>query len=89
MRSNARLASLVEEQHAQIVNLQQKPEPLLPANGGLTEQSAALVKTQTELVPYGEVPLSGARSDKLRRDPLARLKAEIFHGRLQYRHLHR
>jgi len=82
MRSNARLASLVEEQHAQIVNLQQKPEPLLPANGGITEQSAALVKTQTEFVPYGEVPLSGPRSDKLR-EILARLKAEHFHGRLQ------
>jgi CheY-like chemotaxis protein len=82
MRSNARLASLVEEQHAQIVNLQQKPEPLLPASGGITEQSAAHVKTQTELVPYGDVPLSGPRSDKLR-EILARLKAENFHGRLQ------
>lgn len=81
MRSNARLAALVEEQHAQIVNLQQKPEPL-PSNAGITAQAAASQRMQTELVPYGEVPLSGARSDKLR-ELVTRLKAENFGGRLQ------
>jgi CheY-like chemotaxis protein len=78
MRSNARLAAIVEEQHAQIVNLQQKPEPL--ANSAAAAQAA--VKTQTELVAYGEAPLAGARSDKLR-EIISRLKAENFRGRLR------
>jgi CheY-like chemotaxis protein len=80
MRSNARLATIVEEQHAQIVNLQQRPEPLAPP--GSAAQSANSVKTQTELVPYGEVPLSGARSDKLR-ELIGRLKADNFQGQLR------
>jgi hypothetical protein len=60
------------------VNLQQKPEALVPTS---TANAAEATKTQIELVPYGEVPLSGARSDKLR-ELVARLKANSFHGRL-------
>jgi CheY-like chemotaxis protein len=81
MHSNAHLAALVEEQHAQIVNLQQPPEPRVRSSSGLTDQAATALKTQTELVPYGEVPLSGARSDKLR-EIVTLLKAQNFHGRL-------
>jgi CheY-like chemotaxis protein len=82
MRSNARLAAIVEEQHAQIVNLQQKPETLASSGSAATSQAADHSKTQTELVPYGDVPLSGARSDKLR-ELVTRLKSESFHGRLR------
>lgn len=81
MRSNARLASIVEEQHAQIVNLQQQPAEPVPAVSDITGQALAAARTQVELVPYGEVPLSGARVEKLR-DIIARLKADKFHGRL-------
>jgi CheY-like chemotaxis protein len=81
MRSNARLAAIVEEQHAQIVNLQQQPEPLVPPVSGITGQALAVSKTQTELVPYGEAPLSGARVEKMR-DIIEQLKTEKFHGRL-------
>lgn len=82
MRSNARLAAIVEEQHAQIVNLQQKPEPLVSAESGIAAQAAIAVKTQTESVPYGDVPLSGPRTDKLR-EIISQLKADHFHGRLK------
>jgi hypothetical protein len=77
MQSNAHLAALVEEQQSQLSALQQAAQSR-PAELASTAQPNR-VTVETEPVPYGEAPLSGARLDRLR-EFLADLKADGFRG---------
>jgi len=55
------------------------------AAGGTAEGAArSEAVTVTELVPYGEVPLAGARLESLRK-VVARLRTEGFHGVIEVR----
>jgi CheY-like chemotaxis protein len=88
--TNARLASVVTEQKGQLDSLsrdvaQLRFTPPVESTPDATQSAAAVpivpasTARQTELVPYGEPPLSGARLDRLR-DLLDRLKAQNFKG---------
>ena len=81
MQSNAHLASVVQEQQAQLATLQQnvRASALLqaPAMAPAVPGSAA-----AEPVPYGEAPLSGARLERLR-DLIDGLRARNFRGKIK------
>jgi CheY-like chemotaxis protein len=77
MQSNAHLAAVVEEQQSQLSALQQAAQARPIELASTAQPRRATV--ETEPVPYGEAPLSGARLDRLR-DFLADLKADGFHG---------
>jgi CheY-like chemotaxis protein len=78
MESNARLASVVEEQQSQLAAVQQSLQrPAAPLAAARAE-----AERESELVPYGEAPLSGARLERLRAI-LDALKASGFRGRLK------
>jgi len=72
--NNSRLAQLVAEQQVQINELRDAPPDTVPAAAG-----AGIPEVETEIVGYGEAPLSGARVEKLR-SLLSRLRAESFRG---------
>jgi CheY-like chemotaxis protein len=80
MQSNARLASVVEEQQAQMAAIQQSLQSQTAPV--LTAAARADAEKESELVPYGEAPLSGARLERLRAI-LDGLKASGFRGRLK------
>ena len=77
MQSNAHLAALVEEQQSQLSQLQQaaRSQPVELASAAQPRRATI----ETEPVPYGEAPLSGARLERLR-EFLADLKADGFRG---------
>ncbi len=76
--ANSRLAQLVAEQQTQINALRDAPPDTSPAAGALPAGLRS-AEVETEIVGYGEAPLSGARVEKLR-SLLARLRAESFRG---------
>jgi hypothetical protein len=80
--SNARLSSVVEEQQAQLASLQQSAgaQAEMQTAALVTPPSAAPVESET--VPYGEIPLSGARIDRLR-EMIDHLKADGFRGKIK------
>jgi CheY-like chemotaxis protein len=78
MRSNARLAAVIEDQHAQLISMRHALAQ--PNTGGLTAaQSASSNLIEAEPVAYGEAPLAGARLDRLR-SLIAELQANGFKG---------
>jgi hypothetical protein len=78
MQSNARLASVVEEQQLHLAALQ-KAATAMAATAAAASQAD---NPEIEPVPYGETPLSGARLDKFR-DMIERLRAQGFHGKVK------
>jgi CheY-like chemotaxis protein len=81
MQANARLSSVVEEQQAQLATLQQSLKAqVADSSSELGSVAGALV--ESESVPYGEAPLSGARLERLR-DLVSKLKDQGFRGRVR------
>lgn len=82
MQSNARLASVVEEQQSQLATLQASLKALASAgeNGGSDTVTGTLV--ESEPVPYGEAPLAGTRLERLR-EIVNKLRATGFNGRVR------
>jgi CheY-like chemotaxis protein len=82
MQSNASLAAIVEEQQSQLATLQQtvNAHPALDATASTAKPAAPPVESET--VPYGEIPLSGARIDRLR-ELIEQLRAEDFRGKIK------
>jgi CheY-like chemotaxis protein len=81
MQSNTRLASVVEEQQAQLATLQQSLKATASdSSGDGTSVAGALV--ESESVPYGEAPLAGARLERLR-DMVTKLRSQGFRGRVR------
>jgi hypothetical protein len=75
------LSSVVEEQQAQLATLQQSLKA--PTLDSATEpQSVAGALVESESVPYGEAPLSGARLERLR-DMVTKLQSQGFRGRVR------
>jgi CheY-like chemotaxis protein len=81
MQSNASLASIVEEQQSQLASLQQavNAQPTLEPSASL---AASAPQVESETVPYGEIPLSGPRIDRLR-EMIDQLKADDFRGKIK------
>ncbi len=79
MQSNAHLASIVEEQQAQLAALQ---DAARVASTVPTATMAAFATSNRETVPYGEPPLSGSRLERLR-EILDSLRAGGFKGRVR------
>ncbi|HEY6642093.1 response regulator [Povalibacter sp.] len=79
MQSNAHLASVVEEQQAQLAALQQaaKAAAAIPI-----ATTTALSTNHLEPVPYGETPLAGKRLDRLR-EMIESLRTGGFKGRVR------
>lgn len=82
MQSNARLASVVEEQQSQLATLQQTMRTAATAALETTGSAVAAGKVEREMVPYGEAPLSGARLERLR-TMLDNLRNSGFHGKVK------
>jgi CheY-like chemotaxis protein len=80
MQSNARLATVIEEQQAQLTTLQVSLEAALSANQDDGDLAGAIV--ESEPVPYGEAPLAGARLERLR-DMVNQLRTQGFNGRVR------
>lgn len=80
MRSNARMAAVVEEQQAQLAALQQSLQARTATLASATGPSPGAV--ESEMVPYGEAPLAGARLERLRQ-MIDDLKAGGFRGRIK------
>lgn len=80
MQANTRLASVVEEQQAQLTTLQASLKAVTTAAASDSAQPGALV--ESEPVPYGEAPLAGARLDRLR-DLVTKLRTQGFRGRVR------
>lgn len=79
-QSNAHLASVVEEQQAQLATLQQSARETVAS---LTASGTASTSgTTAENVPYGEAPLSGARLERLR-NLIDELKTAGFRGKVK------
>ncbi|HEY4368086.1 MAG TPA: response regulator [Steroidobacteraceae bacterium] len=81
-QSNALQAAVVQEQASQLALLREA------ARTASAEQHAAVLASTTsgtgmsEVVPYGEAPLSGSRLERLR-GLIESLKASNFHGKLK------
>jgi CheY-like chemotaxis protein len=77
---NANLQTSIEAQQAQLSTLQQS---LLAYRTTAPERAAATpANVTTEMVPYGEAPLSGSRLERLR-EMLAQLRASNFRGKVK------
>jgi CheY-like chemotaxis protein len=78
VQSNAKLAAFAEEQQLQLAALRQAVQ------GGPAQFAASVTRPniESEPVPYGEPPLSGARLEHLR-DMIAELKAGGFQGKVK------
>jgi CheY-like chemotaxis protein len=77
---NKNLQSSVEEQQAQLTQLQQTIlayRTTTPRAGAATQANVT-----TEAVPYGEAPLAGSRLERLR-EMLAQLRASNFRGKVK------
>jgi hypothetical protein len=81
MQSNAHLASVVQEQQAQLATLQQNVRAAALQRAPIIE-AALPGSAAAEPVPYGEAPLSGARLERLR-DLIDGLKARNFRGKIK------
>jgi CheY-like chemotaxis protein len=77
--ANSNLQAAVDEQQAQLATLQQN---ILAGRGTLAAAVAPKADIASEVVPYGEAPLSGARLERLR-DMVAQLRASNFRGKVK------
>lgn len=79
-QATARLASLLEQQQAQLTALHDRllEPPLATASASITAQPIST----SESVPYGEAPLAGPRVERLR-ELLSELRASGFRGKLK------
>jgi hypothetical protein len=82
MQSNARLAAVVEEQQAQLAAIQQSVRAGAASTLASINSPAAGAAVESEMVPYGEAPLAGARLERLR-SMIENLKAGGFRGRIR------
>jgi len=82
MQSNARLASVVEEQQAQLAAIQQSMQSRTAALAATSAADDARFAKESEPVPYGEAPLAGARLERLRA-MVDDLKSSGFRGRIK------
>src|SRR5690606_29871612 len=80
LQRNAQLATLVEQQQQRLAAREAEQRTALPVATSASVSAAR--NSQPELVPYGEIPLSGQRLDRLR-DLIAQLKAEGFKGTIK------
>jgi CheY-like chemotaxis protein len=81
MQSNAHLASVVEEQQAQLTVLQQASRAAM-SNREATATQPVAGKVERDPVPYGEAPMAGARLDHLRA-MIDDLRSGGFKGKLR------
>ncbi len=79
MQSNAHLTALVEEQQSQLGALQKSA---LAASAAVASETSTSNAGAVETVPYGEIPLAGARLERLR-DLIDKLKAQSFRGKVK------
>lgn len=82
MRSNTRLASVVEEQQSQLASLQTSLKSAIDARSPADAGTLAAAAADSELVPYGEAPLSGSRLEHLR-ELVTKLRTQGFRGRVR------
>jgi CheY-like chemotaxis protein len=80
-QANAELSTRVQEQLEQITALRAAADQAATLAASTAELSGTSA-LRPELVPYGEVPLSGARLERLR-DLIAELKAQGFKGKIK------
>jgi CheY-like chemotaxis protein len=78
LEASSRLTSVVEQQQAQLGALQEQ----VRAAARLQAATAEDVEISSEIVPYGEPPLGGARLDRLR-ELVDELSAEGFKGKVK------
>ena len=81
MQSNARLAAVVEEQQTQLAAIQQSVQAQTPRLAAV-DNAANRPAIESEMVPYGEAPLAGARLERLRA-MIDNLRAGGFRGRIK------
>lgn len=83
-QSNSRLAGFAEEQQLQLAALRQAVQghEVELASAAAAAGKAASASVESEPVPYGEAPLSGARLERMR-DMITQLKAGGFRGTIQ------
>ena len=81
-KSNAHLASVVEEQQSQLATLQHAAARDAAVTAVAVTTASHSTKATRESVPYGEAPLAGARLERLR-ELIADLKASGFRGKLK------
>lgn len=79
-QANIKLSAIIDEQQAQIEELREaaKTQADLAARAPLATSGSV----RPELVPYGEVPLSGARLERLRA-LITDLRAQQFEGKIR------
>jgi CheY-like chemotaxis protein len=82
MQSNAHLASVVEEQQAQLTVLQQASRAAMSNREAATATQPVPGKVELDPVPYGEAPMAGARLDHLRA-MIDDLRSGGFKGKLR------
>jgi CheY-like chemotaxis protein len=80
LQSNANLAALVQEQQAHLASMQQQAQSRQAAFAPATLTATSNV--DSESVPYGETPLSGARLERLR-ELVGSLRADGFRGKVK------
>jgi CheY-like chemotaxis protein len=82
-QSNSKLTAFAEEQQLQLAALRQAVQGReVQLATAATARSAQTADVESEPVPYGEAPLSGARLERLR-DMITQLKAGGFRGTLK------
>lgn len=81
-QANTKLASFVQEQQLQLAALRQAVQGREDQSLAVVAQAVASDDVESEPVPYGEAPLSGARLERMR-DMITQLKAGGFHGTLK------
>ncbi len=78
-QSNMKLTAIIQEQQAQIDELRNAAKAQAALRASIASQGS---NVQSELVPYGEVPLSGARLERLRA-LITDLRAQEFEGKIR------
>jgi hypothetical protein len=81
-QSNTKLAGFAEEQQLQLAALRQAVRGREASLATAATARAVEADVESEPVPYGEAPLSGARLERLR-DMIGQLKAGGFRGTLK------
>ncbi|MFL6548474.1 MAG: response regulator [Povalibacter sp.] len=82
MQSNAHLASVVEEQQAQLTVIQQASRAALSNPAPVSAPIATSGNVELEPVPYGEAPMAGARLEHLR-TLIEELRSGGFKGKVR------
>jgi len=77
LESNAHLATVIEEQQSQLASLQQAAR--VAALNAANAAAALPAQSRREMVPYGETPLAGARTERLR-ELIESLRGNGFKG---------